>query len=133
MTVTEAKRPRKAAAPSLSRPAPSWGDQFSQAYRQAKRHFAPGAVTYDAVADRVSMLVPTSQTTVMRLGYLDKPPSTPAQRQLAWLALVAMGYDPLEFGLETQDRALRGLTDIEIRKMLDPGHLGFGPRAHDDD
>ncbi len=133
MTMTATKRPRKPSAPSLTRPATSWGDEYRQAYRQAKTYFEAGAVTYDAVADRVSLLVPVSQTTVMRLGYLEDAPQSPSQRQIAWLSLVAMGYDPSEFGLQTQDRALRGLTDIEIRKILDPGQVGFGPRGHDDE
>lgn len=129
--MTATKR-TKAGAPSLHRPETNWGDEYRQAYRQAKTYFEAGAVTYQALAERVSRLVPVSDTTVMRLGYLEDEPRSAAQRQVAWLSLAAMGYDPTEFGLETQDRALRGMTDIEIRKILDPGQVGFTPReSHD--
>ena len=111
---------------SLSPSTAGWGDRFRAAYVQSKRHFPVGVVTYRAVAERVSQVIPTSDTTVMRLGYLAGPPSTPAQRQLAYLSLMAMGYDPLEFELEPRDRALRGMTDIELRKMLDPGKMPGG-------
>ena len=109
-------------APSLSRrDAPPWGDEFKAAWMQAKRYFEPGVITYEAVAERVSQLVPVSHTSVLRLGYLTEMPDKASTRQMAYLTLMAMGYDPLEFGLEPRDRALRGMTDAEIRKMLDPG------------
>ena len=110
-------------APSLSRTEePHWGDAFRAAYVQAKRCFEPGVISYEAVAERVSQLVPTTGTSVLRLGYSQEVPSRPNTRQIAYLALVAMGFDPTQFGLTVEDRALRGLTEIEIRKMLDPGH-----------
>lgn len=115
--------PAEVPSPSLSKAKEvHWGDEFRAAYTQAKRHFDAGVVTYEAVAERVSKLVPVTSTTILRLGYMDEAPTRPSQRQIAHLALVAMGFDPTEFGLTTEDRALRGLTDIEIRKMLDPGH-----------
>lgn len=114
----------------LARPSgPRWGDEFRAAYLQAKRHFDAGVVTYEAVADRVSQLVPVSHTTVLRLGYLDEVPEKQSARQVAYLSLVAMGYDPREFGLESRDRALRGMTDVEIRKLLDPGMVKVNGRV----
>lgn len=116
-------KPVEIPAPSLSRSGEAhWGDEFRAAYLQAKRHFEPGVVSYEAVAERVSQLVPTTGTSILRLGYSEEVPSRPNQRQIAYLALVAMGFDPTEFGLDASDRALRGLTEIEVRKMLDPGH-----------
>jgi hypothetical protein len=110
--------------PSLSRAeTPRWGDEFRNAYIQAKRHFKPGVISYVAVAERVSQLIPTSDTTILRLSYNDTVPASASTRQIAYLALVAMGFDPTQFGLTLQDRALKGLTDIQIRKMLDPGHI----------
>lgn len=110
--------------PSLSRAeTPRWGDEFRNAYIQAKRHFEPGVISYVAVAERVSQLIPTSDTTILRLSYNDTVPASASTRQIAYLALVAMGFDPTQFGLTLQDRALKGLTDIQIRKMLDPGHI----------
>ena len=109
-------------SPPLPRPSTTtWGDEFRAAYNQAKRHFKAGVITYEAVAERVSQLVPVSHTSILRLGYLETPPEKDAPRQMAYLALVAMGYDPRDFGLQSTDRALRGMTDIEIRKLLDPG------------
>lgn len=109
--------------PSLTRSdGPRWGDEFRAAYLQAKRYFEPGVISYAAVAERVSQLIPTSDTTILRLAYNDEVPAKAATRQIAWLALVAMGFDPREFGLNDEDRGLKGLTDIELRRMLDPGH-----------
>lgn len=108
---------------SLSRSdEPRWGDEFRAAYLQAKRHFDQGVISYVAVAERVSQLIPTSDTTILRLSYNDEVPTNAGTRQIAYLALMAMGFDPAEFGLTMEDRGLRGLTDIELRRMLDPGH-----------
>lgn len=113
----------KVPKPSLSRSeGPRWGDEFRAAYQQAKRFFEPGVISYAAVAERVSQLIPTSDTTILRLSYNDDVPTNASTRQIAYLALVAMGFDPAEFGLESRDRGLKGLTDIQIRRMLDPGH-----------
>lgn len=121
-TTTTKTKPVKVPAPSLRRSSGThWGDDFRAAFLQAKRHFGAGVITNKAVAARVSQLVPTTDTTILRLGYLPDPPRGAAQRQTAWLALVAMGFEPGEFGLTSSDRALRGYTDIELRKMLDPG------------
>lgn len=110
--------------PSLSRSnGPRWGDEFRAAYLQAKRHFEQGVISYVAVAERVSQLIPTSDTTILRLSYNDDVPSNAGTRQVAYLALMAMGFDPTEFGLKPEDRGLKGLTDIELRRMLDPGHV----------
>lgn len=100
-----------------------WGDEFRAAYLQAKRHFPKGVVTYQSVADRVSQLVPTSVTSVLRLGNKDTLPCTAPERQRAYLSLVAMGFDPEAFGLTAHDRALKGLTESEIRMMLDPAFV----------
>lgn len=107
--------------PSLSRMERNWGSEFRAAFIQARHHFGSEVTSYDSVAERVSQLVPTTGTSIMRLGYSETVPRRPPQRQIAYLAFVAMGFDPLEFGLKPEDRRLRGLTDIEIRKMLDPG------------
>lgn len=112
------------ARPSLARGDETWGLLFKAAFTQSKRHFDGGMVNYRALAERVSQLVPVSSTTILRLGTVDViEDANPATRQVAYLSLMALGYDPTEFGLTHRDRALRGLTDQEIRKMLDPGYL----------
>ena len=109
--------------PSLSRAdEPRWGDEFRNAYIQAKRHFEAGVISYAAVAERVSQLIPTSDTTILRLSYNVAVPASAGTRQIAYLALMAMGFDPIQFGLTPQDRGLKGITDIQLRRMLDPGH-----------
>lgn len=119
--------------PSLSRVTTrTWGEEFRAAYIQAKNYWEPGVVTYDAVAERVDKLIRTTSTSILRLGYCEAPPSRPNQRQIAYLSLVAMGFDPAEFGLEPADGAIMGLTDIELRRMLDPKYLGASPRPHED-
>lgn len=126
---------QNAVEPTLSKGSINWGDSFRMAYVQSKRYFQDiqrredsdeGLVTYKAVADRVSQLVPVSETTILRLKTIDDIQSDrvhPGTRQIAYLSLVAMGYDPLEFGLNPTDRALRGLSEVEVRKLLDPGQL----------
>lgn len=112
------------AGPSLERPSEKrWGDDFRAAVVQSRMHFGQKKVTYVRLAERVSQLVPTTDTTILRLGYLDELGTNRSVRQIAYLALMALGFDPLDFGLEPRDRALKGLTDAEIRKMLDPGYL----------
>ncbi len=106
---------------SLRRTQMSWGDEFRAAYAQAKRHWPQGVVTYEQLAQRVSKLVPVSHTTILRLGQLDEMPDKPATKQVAYLSLMALGFDPIEFGFEPRDRALHGLTDADLRKILDPG------------
>lgn len=104
----------------------TWGERFLRAYKKARSHpeFPPGSITYDAIAERVSQLVPTTGTSILRLGSADVEPSRPNQRQIAYLALVAMGFDPREFGLSHSDRRLRGLTDRAIHQTLNPAeHL----------
>lgn len=108
-------------ASSLRKSDVCWGDEFRAAYDQAKRHWPAGTVTYAALAERVSKLVPVSHTAILRLGSLREPPGTPARKQLAYLSLMALGFEPAEFGFEPRDRALHGMTDSEIRRILDPG------------
>lgn len=112
------------AAPTLTRREGVWGDQFRAAFTQSKRFFADGVITYRNVADRVAQIVPVTDTTILRLGYIDDIRNSPAgTRQVAYLTMMALGYDPSEFELEPTDRALRGYTDQELRKLLDPGLL----------
>lgn len=114
----------KQAKATLSRHDETWGDGFRAAFTQAKRFFDSGIVTYRAVAERVSQIVPVTDSTVLRIGYVENIRESPAgTRQLAYLSLMALGYDPTEFDLTPQDRALRGMTDTELRKMLDPGMI----------
>lgn len=108
-------------ASSLKRADVGWGDEFRAAYAQAKRHFPNGTITYSKLAERVSRLVPVSHTSILRLGQLEELPDAPSTRQIAYLSLVAMGFDPTEFGLERTDRALRGMTEADVRRYLDPG------------
>lgn len=116
--VTEPNNNKIKASALLKKGPVTWGDEFRSAYSKAKRTLPRGVVTYQAIADRVSLLVPANQTTILRLGQRDTVPEDPSQRQMAYLALVAMGYDPREFELTHNDRRLRGMTEVGIRKVL---------------
>lgn len=106
---------------TLERRPTTWGDNFRAAFVQAREHFGRDYITYQKVADRVAQVVPCHQTTVLRLTTLDDPPHRANERQHAYLVLVAMGFDPTEFGLTDQDRLLKGMDEATLRRVLDPG------------
>jgi hypothetical protein len=54
-------------------------------------------------AARVSELLPVSYSSLMRLESMQEPPTDQRRRLLAYLTLVAYGYDPTQFGLERED------------------------------
>lgn len=112
------------AEPTLRRPRmENWGDEFRKARLQAKAHFIDGVCTWAAVAERISQITPVADSTLIRLQDRKVPPEQPGQRQLAYLALVALSYDPTEFDLTAEDRYLQCYTDDQIRKLLDPAHI----------
>jgi transcriptional regulator with XRE-family HTH domain len=74
----------------------SWGERVARARARSK-------LSLKEAAARVSALVPTSYSTLMRLEALDVPPSDVKRRVVAFLALVAYGYDPAAFGLSEDD------------------------------
>ena len=101
----------------------SWGERFRAAYLASKRRFGLEAVNYyRAVSERIQGVgVPVSDTAVMRLCYMDEVPRDPDLRREAYLALVAMGFDPADgFGLTHDDLQLPGHDYVSVRQALDP-------------
>lgn len=62
---------------------------------------------------RISGLVRVSYSTLMRFEYEPTPPTDLRRRAIAYLALVAYGYDPTEFGLSEND----------LPRWITPEHL----------
>lgn len=54
-------------------------------------------------AARVSDLVPVSYSSIMRLESMPEPPADRKRRMVAYLTLVAYGFDPQHFGLSGSD------------------------------
>lgn len=68
-----------------------WGSQVRRARRAAE-------LTYDQATERINLVYSASRRSIARLEDLDTPPSGPRQI-LAFVALLAYGFDPARLGL----------------------------------
>lgn len=107
-------------ATTLKLRAPTWGDRLHLAYREARRVHGYGFLSYNSLAERISELVPTNGQRLLRLEEYDDVPPQPAQRQIAWLELVAMGYDPADFGLTDRNVTTDGFSAAAVRALKRP-------------
>ena len=82
----------------------NWGDRLHRAYRTARRN-NPG-LTYRQVAQQLSRIFPTTDATVIRLENYDDVPSQQRVRALAYLVVLAYGFDPGQFGLDESNTGL---------------------------
>lgn len=96
-----------------------WGERFLRAYYASKERYGPQEVSWRKLAARVSKVLPAANSTVMRLRYLEDAPVGAAQRQLAYLAVLALGFDPQDFGLTEAD-ASPGWHMPTVRKLVAP-------------
>lgn len=75
----------------------TWGAKYTRAFKAQKRE--TGRNWYglsDLLAEVGYNATPAQLNT---LGALDQEPSAPTQRQRAYMALTAMGFNPEDFGL----------------------------------
>lgn len=76
--------------------AETWGERVARARNRS-------GMSLKEAAARVSQLLPVSYSTLMRLESMQQPPTDTKRRILAFLTLVAYGYEPQDFGLEPGD------------------------------
>lgn len=110
----------------------TWGDRFYRAYRRARHHWGRG-MTLDNLASEVSRLKQIADSTIIRYGATDKgEPRNEDSRVNVYLSLVAMGFDPAEFGL-TEDNT-PGIRVFLASGLLDELHPSrWVPNARVDD
>lgn len=95
----------------------TWGDRMNRAYRMARRKYK---LTYDSVAERISPIEKTTSGTLVRLGDFDELPGQARTRKIAFLAVMAYGFDPKDFGLTAENVPLAGMDLKAVRELLRP-------------
>lgn len=78
----------------------TWGERYNRAFRTGKKVHD---YTWKELAAKVSVIIPTDDSVLIRIGQTDTVPTSPQKRRLAYLALMAMGFDPHEFDLGPED------------------------------
>lgn len=95
----------------------TWGERLRRAYRRCRTQHG---ITYLAHSEAISEFIPVSDQSIMRYEDRDELPSNPRQRQIAYLIILAYGYDPADWGL-TPETANLGMWDLrKVAKALDP-------------
>ena len=62
-------------------------------------------------------MMPVSYSTLMRLEWMDEPPSDDRRKVTAYAAILAYGFDPADFGLD--DDTMPSYVDTErVRDLL---------------
>lgn len=78
----------------------TWGEELLLAYRRGREVHR---YSWLKLAERVSQVTPVHHMTLQRLADLEVEPATASKRQLAYLTILAMGFDPADFGLTDAD------------------------------
>lgn len=97
--------------------APTWGERFTLARRRSGK-------SLDRVAEQVSDVTPVSYGTLVRLEKMTVPPTDKKRRFVAFLSLLAFGYDPLDFGLDVED-VPRSITAERISELVESWNVCF--------
>lgn len=74
----------------------TWGERLARARSRS-------GVSLKEAAARVSDLAPVSYSSIMRLESMTEPPADRKRRMVAYLTLIAYGFDPEQFGLSEND------------------------------
>lgn len=97
----------------------SFGERVHRAYRQGR---AIHGFTYREIADRITQVYPVSMQSLQRIEQQPDVPRQPRVRLVAYLALVAYGFDPETFGLN-HDNTPVGFIDLrKAKSVLDPSN-----------
>lgn len=98
----------------------TWGDKFYRAYRRARLHWGRG-MTLENLADAVSRFKKVTDSTIIRYGGTDRDePRQEDSKVNVYLSLVAMGFDPAEFGLTADN--VPGIRVFEASGLLGELH-----------
>jgi hypothetical protein len=95
----------------------TWGERAHRAYRTQRRTYGQ---TYRQIADRISLVLPVADSQLYRLEDNTDLPKTSRVRLLAFLAIIAYGFNPEDFGLNSTNTPLAGLDLKRIEKLLRP-------------
>lgn len=107
----------------------TWGDRVHRAYRYARDELNLGrdpktgqaTFSYLAIAEKLRAAgIDTSDQALMRLEREPAIPTRMRQRQVAYFALMAYGFDPAEFGLTSDNVNLVGFDLPKIKRALTP-------------
>jgi hypothetical protein len=95
----------------------TFGERVHRAYRQGR---AQHGFTYREISDWLAPVYPVSMQSLQRIEAQPDLPRQARMRLVAYLALIAYGFEPEDFGLNHDNTPL-GFIDIEKTKaVLDP-------------
>lgn len=117
--------------PATARPrrfddALTWGEKVHLAYRRSRATYGH---TYREVAERISQIFPTTDATIVRLESYDTVPKQERVRIVAYLALLAYGFDPSDFGLSPDNVRLDKQVLKRAAGLLKPRNSCFATTA----
>lgn len=110
--VATSRKKQDASSPRLS-----FGELIHLAYRRARDKHGPARITYDAVAQRISQIVPISDSQIYRYEKLEEPPTSAGTRQHIYLLLLAYGAVPEDYGFKWE---WEGFNMGQVRRLLKP-------------
>lgn len=110
-------RPREKVLPLPGQEPESWGERVSRAYRAQRRRTGQH---YREVAERISQIHPVLNSQLSRLEDNEDLPPTRNTRLIAFLALIAYGYDPEDFGLNAGNTPVAGYDLKRVVDLLKP-------------
>lgn len=97
----------------------NFGERVHRAYRQGR---AAHGFTYREIAERLSTVYPVSMQSLQRIEAQAEIPRQPRMRLVAYLALIAYGFEPEDFGLN-HDNTPVGFIDLaKAKSVLDPNN-----------
>lgn len=95
----------------------NFGERVHRAYRKGRATYG---FTYREVSERLSTVYPVSMQSLQRIEQQPVIPRQPRMRLVAYLALIAYGFEPEDFGLNHDNTPL-GFVDLQrARTALDP-------------
>lgn len=94
----------------------TWGERFHRAYRKGRDAYG---FTWRSLAETISQVTPVVNSTLIRMSELEEAPAGRAKRQLAYLTVLAMGFDPDDFDL-TEEDVSPGWHMPTVRRLLTP-------------
>lgn len=96
--------------------AETWGERLHRAYRRCRAY---SGLVYLDQSDAISQFLPVSDQTLMRFEVRDEPTKV-KDRMICFLAIIAYGHDPAEWGLTPENSGLEHWDLAKIRRALDP-------------
>lgn len=104
----------------------TWGDRLHRAYRTCREKHG---LVYADHADAISQFFPLAESVLLRLEDQLDVPSRPNTRLRAYMALLAYGFDPADFGLSKDNVPLSGWNMRLVESGLDPNKRTRGDRS----